>query len=110
MSLAMAVLDQVGEVLSREGSPMLLEIHLSVGVLSGIDKDALQFGISLALENSPYKTADVFITEEPLIISCRKCQNQSQLSELNLCCLHCDSTDVSTLSGRDLRIQFLKVS
>lgn len=53
LSIALSIIEMAEEQLARHGGSKVLAVHLRVGPLSGISKDALEFSFGIASESTP---------------------------------------------------------
>jgi hydrogenase nickel incorporation protein HypA/HybF len=65
LSIAMSILDLVEEEADRRGNPRVEAIHLRVGALSGIVKEALLSAYELAAEQTPFAESKLVFEEVP---------------------------------------------
>ena len=74
LSIAMSILDMAGEEAENRGGGRVLGIHLKLGPLSGVVKEALLSAFGLAQESDPLAEAQLIIEEVPLVVYCPNCQ------------------------------------
>lgn len=84
-------------------------VHLRLGKLSGVVKDALLFGYDVATENTILSGSRLEIEEVPVIIYCPQCQAEQILPGVQyLCCPVCDEPTVQLLQGKEIEIVSLE--
>jgi len=57
LSIAQAMVRQVGEILKNEHGDKVLEIQVALGKMSGIDPGSLEFAFPFAAEGTPRRPA-----------------------------------------------------
>jgi len=73
LSVACAIVEGVVEEAERLGGVRVKAVHLRVGPLSGIDKEALCFCFDLAAEGTPVAGAELRVEEVPVVAYCPAC-------------------------------------
>jgi hydrogenase nickel incorporation protein HypA/HybF len=63
LSIAISIVEIASEEAQRQGSARVEAVHLRLGTLSGVVKDALLFSWDLACEDSPIAGAKLTIEE-----------------------------------------------
>jgi hydrogenase nickel incorporation protein HypA/HybF len=110
LSVAMSILDMAGEEAERRGGVRVLGIHLKLGPLSGVAKEALLSAFGLAREGDPLADAELVIEEVPLVVYCPKCQDKrAAVSVQELCCVECGTFTADVISGRELEMVALEI-
>lgn len=110
LSIAMNILDFAEEESERRGGVRVLAIHLKLGPLSGVVKEALQSAFGLARENASFPEAELVIEELPLVVYCPSCkENQEAISIQELACRACGTPTGQIVSGRELEVVALEI-
>jgi hydrogenase nickel incorporation protein HypA/HybF len=65
LSIAMSILDIAHEEVERRGNPRVEAIHLRIGTLSGVVKEALLSAYELAAEQTPFAASKLVFEEVP---------------------------------------------
>ena len=65
LSIAMSILDIAQEEADRRSNPRVEAIHLKIGTLSGVVKEALLAAYELAAEQTPFAQSRLVIEEVP---------------------------------------------
>jgi hydrogenase nickel incorporation protein HypA/HybF len=66
LALARTLVDQIVEVVEREGLRRVSRVVLELGTEAGIDADALSLGFEIAARASPVQGAELEIESVPL--------------------------------------------
>jgi hydrogenase nickel incorporation protein HypA/HybF len=110
LSIAMNVLDLAIAEMKRHGCLRVHQIHLRVGPLSGVVKDALESAFGLAREGSVFANTELEIEETPILLKCPVCGiNKPAVSIQKLCCADCGSPGAEVVSGRELELVALEI-
>jgi hydrogenase nickel incorporation protein HypA/HybF len=111
LSVATALVEQVLAVMAREGAHELVAVTVSVGVLSGVEPDALAFCFPLAIEGTLLQGSRLHLEMVPVQLQCRSCGLVSQ-PETNwlIRCLACGSGEVEIMAGHDLVLCSMEVN
>ncbi|MBY0523620.1 MAG: hydrogenase maturation nickel metallochaperone HypA [Gemmataceae bacterium] len=109
LSIALNVLDVAAEEAERQGG-RVIAIHLRMGPLSGVVKEALLSAYELAREISPLADADLVIEDVPLVAHCASCDTPCTLeSPQELRCPVCGTGTSRVISGRELEVVALEI-
>ncbi len=110
LSIALSILDIAAEERERCGGGRVAAIHLRLGPLSGVVKEALLSAYELAREGSDMATAELLIEDMPLVGYCPACAGPRTLeSPQLLCCPTCGTATPEIVGGRELEVRALEV-
>ena len=85
-------------------------VHLRLGPLSGVVKEALLFSYELACEGTPLEGSSLVIEEVPLQIYCAECGTETTpVSVQRLECSRCGGTAARVTRGDDLEVAALEL-
>jgi hydrogenase nickel incorporation protein HypA/HybF len=73
LSIAMSLIDVATEESDRRGSSRVHAVHLKLGLLSGVVKEALQFSYKIACQGTWLENSELVIEDVPVVIYCRNC-------------------------------------
>jgi hydrogenase nickel incorporation protein HypA/HybF len=105
LSIALSILDLAQEEATRQGGARVVEIHLKLGPLSGVVKEALLSAFDLARESGACADAKLVIEETPIRVYCPVCQDtRGVVSVQELRCVECGAPTPDVLGGRDLEV------
>jgi hydrogenase nickel incorporation protein HypA/HybF len=105
LSIALGILDLAAEEADRQGGGRVAAIHLRLGPLSGVVKEALLSAYALAREGSPLDTAELVVEEVPLVAYCPACAAERTLtSALLLLCPDYGTPTPEVVRGRELEV------
>lgn len=110
LSIALSILEVAQEEAERHGSAQVHAIHLRLGPLSGVAKEALLSAYELAREGSPLAGAELKIEETPLLGRCPNCDTtKAVVSMQELCCTECGTPIPQLESGRELEVVAMEI-
>jgi hydrogenase nickel incorporation protein HypA/HybF len=110
LSIALNIIDVASEEAERQGNARVLAVHIRLGALTGVVKEALQSAYGLAREGTPLATADLVVEETLPAAYCPRCAASRTLkSPWELCCPTCGTPTPDIVSGRELEVVALEV-
>jgi len=109
LSVALSILDLVGEEAKRQPG-RIVAVHVRLGPLSGVVKEALASAYDLARGETPFAGVELAIEETPLVAHCPSCAADRQLSSVwELRCPVCDTPTSRIVTGRELEVAALEI-
>lgn len=109
LSIALSILELAEEEGERRGG-RVAAVHVKLGRLSGVVKEALASAFELAREGTQLAQADLVIEEVPLVIHCSACAaDQTPDSACELRCPACGGLTNEIVSGRELEVHALEI-
>jgi hydrogenase nickel incorporation protein HypA/HybF len=109
--IAQALVEQVLEQLEKLGNPGPVQsVEVSVGVLSGVLPEALEFAFSVLSADSPLGQARLVIREIPAQCRCLSCGGSTPVKEWLWNCPLCGAAEVRIEGGRDLRLEAIEIA
>ena len=109
LSIAMSIVELAEEEAERRGV-QIEAVHLKLGALSGVMKDALLSCYEMASENTPLQGSRLVVEEVPVVIFCATCRGQRPLSSVQLfCCPECGTPCAEIVQGRELEVVALEI-
>jgi hydrogenase nickel incorporation protein HypA/HybF len=111
LSVALSLIDLAVEQAGDVGGGRIEVVHLRLGRLAGVARDALAFSFDLASRGTPLEGARLVIEEVPLSVFCAACQVERAVSETGgLRCPVCGTLTPEVTGGRELELTTLEVS
>jgi hydrogenase nickel incorporation protein HypA/HybF len=109
LSIALGILEVAGEEAERHGG-RVTAIHLKLGPLSGVVKEALLSAYELAREGSPLAQAELRIEEIPIVVRCPRCAADRPVESIQrMCCAECGTPSPEVVRGRELEVAALEL-
>lgn len=110
LSIAMSILDVAEEQMENHPEARVEAIHIRVGPLSGVVKEALTSAYELAREQTRFSTARLVFEDMPIVIFCAKCNAERPVVSMQrLCCTECDTPASEVVRGRELELAALEL-
>jgi hydrogenase nickel incorporation protein HypA/HybF len=110
LSIAMSIIEMAEEEAEKRGPVQVTAIHLKLGALSGVVKEALLSAYEMACDDTPLKNARLIIEEIPVVVFCPKCQAQRPLSSVQFfCCAECGTPTAEVVQGKELEVVSLEI-
>lgn len=110
LGIALSIIEGVEEELARRDATQVVAVHLRLGPLSGVVKDALLFSYQVACEGTPLEGSSLEVEEIPIILYCAACrQERPAVSMQRLCCAVCDHPSADIRRGSELEVFALEL-
>jgi hydrogenase nickel incorporation protein HypA/HybF len=110
LSLAMSLLEVATEEAARQWASRVAAIHVKLGPLAGVVKEALTLAFKLAREGSALPDVELLVQEVPVSAYCPCCEaERGVVSVQELCCVECASPVTKVLRGRELEVVALEI-
>jgi hydrogenase nickel incorporation protein HypA/HybF len=110
LSIALSLIDSATEEAERRGGARVTALHLRLGPLSGVVKDALLFSYEVACNGTPLEGSRLVIEDVPVVIHCRECQKDQQLESIQrFCCPVCGTLSAEVVQGRELEFVAMEI-
>jgi hydrogenase nickel incorporation protein HypA/HybF len=110
LSIAMSMVEMATAEAARQGGAQVHALHLKLGPLSGVVKEALLFSWEVACEGSPLAGSQLLIEEVPVVVRCPECRiNRTLVSIQNFACPVCATPTPEVLSGKELELVALEI-
>ncbi len=109
LSIAMGIVDAALDEAQRRGVEVSA-VHLRLGALSGVVKDALLFSYEVACQDTPLEGSQLFVEDVPVIVFCAQCQAERELPSVQLfACPECGAPTMDIRRGKELEVFALEV-
>jgi len=109
LSIAMSIVELAEEEAQRR-DVQLEAVHLKLGALSGVAKEALLSCYELACETTSLQGSRLIIEEVPVVIFCPSCRAERPLCSIQLfCCPECDTPCSELVHGKELEVVALEI-
>jgi len=108
-SLAQNIYDIVLETVRKENVDKVHSIKLEIGKLMAVVPESLLFCFEMISEGTPLEDTKLEIDEVPVKAHCQKCRKEFEVGEFLFICPHCESRDLTVISGKDMFIKSLEV-
>ena len=110
LSIAISLIECAGEEAAKHGSAAVRAVHLRLGPLAGVEKEALLFSYGLAAEGTPLAGSQLVIEDAPVAVFCPECGERRPVRSLqSFCCAECGTPATEVVQGRELEVVALEI-
>lgn len=110
LSLACGLLGEAEEVMTREGAAKVLSITVSIGEMSGVDRESFESAFQIASETvSTMPGVRLIVELEPVRVKCSACGVVAPVKLPVVLCSACGAGEIEVVSGRDFLIKSMEV-
>lgn len=111
LSIAYSLVEAANTAALEAGASRVELVHIRLGMLAGVVKDALLFSFDIAAEGSLLAGAQLLIEDVPVRIFCVHCQAEAELPSVqSFRCPRCNTPSGQIVSGRELEIVGLEIA
>jgi hydrogenase nickel incorporation protein HypA/HybF len=111
LSIAMSIIEGAYREAMIRGGAQVHAVHLKLGPLSGVVKDALLFSYELACEGTPLDGSELIIDEVPVVVYCPNCETDKTLDSIQrFCCPTCGTLTPNVVSGKELELVAIEIT
>ena len=109
LSIAMSIVDTALEEAQQRGV-QVSAVHLRLGALSGVVKDALLFSYEMACQDTALQGSRLIVEDVPVVVFCPRCQERRTLKSVqSFACPECSAPTMNILQGKELEVFALEV-
>jgi len=110
LSIALSMIEMASAEAERRGGARVQALHLKLGTLSGVVKDALLFSYEVACNGTPLEGSQLLIEDVPVVIYCSQCEAEQQLDSIQrFCCPVCGTLSSDVVKGRELEFVAMEI-
>jgi len=111
LSIAQSIIEGAAEELDLHSGRRVAVVHLQLGQLSGVVKEALLFSYELACADTPLEGSVLEVEEITATVFCRKCDKEQELGSIqHVACPVCLTPSAEIVKGRELLITYLELT
>jgi hydrogenase nickel incorporation protein HypA/HybF len=109
LSIAMSLVELAQQEAERT-SARVTALHVKIGALTGVFKDALLSSYEMASYDTPLRGSQLIIEDVPIVIYCPHCQAERNVDSAQFfCCSVCGTPATQILHGKELELTALEV-
>lgn len=109
LSIAAAIVELAEEEAASRGV-RILSVHLKIGPLSGIVRQALEGSFEIAAAGTPLENARLVIQETLVVAWCPQCNARRNIPSVQwMCCPSCGTPTPEVIEGAELQVTALEV-
>jgi hydrogenase nickel incorporation protein HypA/HybF len=110
LSLTTSMVEMAAEEAERRGGVRVHAIHLKLGDLSGVVKEALRFSYAVACEGTPLEGSQLVIEDVPVVVYCPACEAETALASVQqFFCAACHALTSQVVQGKELEVTALEI-
>jgi hydrogenase nickel incorporation protein HypA/HybF len=109
VGIANAILEAGQAELARRCGAKLLRIGIRVGVLSGVDSEALRFAFTALKMDTELQEVEFEIQSSPRRNHCLDCGHEFESPMYSAPCLLCQSDRISLAGGDELDLTYMEL-
>lgn len=110
LSIALSMIDQIAEESEKRNGAAVHAVHLRIGVLAGIDPQALCFAYEMACEGTELAGSRLEIESVPLLVRCSQCGSTHAPDPQHVLCPQCVTPAQEILKGQELEVFALELA
>jgi hydrogenase nickel incorporation protein HypA/HybF len=109
LSIAMGIVDAAMDE-ARQRGVQVSAVHLRLGALSGVVKDALLFCYEVACQDTPLAGSRLIVEDVPVVVFCSRCNDTRVLTSVqSFSCPECNTPTMDVRKGKELEVFALEV-
>jgi len=111
LSIALSIIEMAEEEIARQDNVQVTAIHLRLGMLSGVAREALLSSFEIACEGTALQGSRLVIEELPIIVYCPKCGAQRPVNTVEwFTCPVCHTATPDIVQGKELQVAALEIA
>lgn len=112
LSIAISMVDEIARITEEaraRGSFVVRTVRLSLGALSGVDKEALRFCYKAVCEDTFLAGSELAVEVMPVVVRCAACRIDTHPASIQqLACSRCSAAG-QVVQGHELEVAALEV-
>jgi hydrogenase nickel incorporation protein HypA/HybF len=109
LGIAASILESVQSEALRHPDGRITKVAVKIGELSGVDRDALQFGFEVLVKDTEWEPVVLELEYIPRVQRCSKCAYEFRMTEFDPQCPLCGEFLTDCISGEELDIVYMEV-
>ena len=109
LGIAASILESVQAEARRHPDGRITKVGVKIGELSGVDRDALQFGFEVLVKDTEWEPVVLDLEYIPRVQRCSKCAHEFRMTEFDPQCPQCGEFLTHCISGEELDIVYMEV-
>jgi hydrogenase nickel incorporation protein HypA/HybF len=109
LSIASAILDAVRVEAEKRPGSHVTKVGLRVGVLSGVEPEALSFGFNALVQGTDLEPLTLEIEPVPRRHRCPACDITFEVKDEDVACPRCASGETKLAGGEELDLAYFEV-
>jgi hydrogenase nickel incorporation protein HypA/HybF len=109
LSIAIQIVEIVEEEASNADAESITKLELDIGLLSGIEPDALEFAMEEAIRDSLLEKTQIIYNYIKAVVVCEECCNEFDTDDYFNSCPYCNSLKTIFIKGKELNIKSIEI-
>jgi hydrogenase nickel incorporation protein HypA/HybF len=109
LSIASAILDRAKAASAENGGARVTKVGLRIGEISGVETDALTFGIEALSKDTPLQGVLLEVEFCKRKQRCATCATEFQPEGFSTTCPSCHGEDSVCIAGKELDVMFFEL-
>jgi hydrogenase nickel incorporation protein HypA/HybF len=109
LSIALEIIEIAEEQVKKANALTVSEIELEIGELSGVEVDALEFALEVAVKDTVLSGAKRTVDVVHGRARCNDCSDEFPVEDLFTPCPECQGFNTRIIQGQELRVKSLFV-
>lgn len=110
LSIALSIIDLVLDEPAVIAGARVQAVHISMGALAGVAKDALTFSYEVASQDGPLAGSQLVVEEVPVLVFCPHCDCHRSVEPIySVCCAVCGRACTEVVQGKELSVAALEI-
>lgn len=109
MSIALSIIDLAAEQAKKADAQKIIEIELDIGTLSGIEIEALNFALEIAVIDSVLENARVKMNRIEAVSECLSCGHIFESERFIHHCPQCKETNTRIFKGKEMQVKSILI-
>src|SRR5215813_4076131 len=110
LSVSLSIIELAMEEAEKRGAVRVDAVHLRLGAMSGVVKEALLFSYDLACEGTLLEGSSLVIEEIPVMVYCPACGVETNPPSIqSLCCPVCETPTPQVTRGKEIEVVALEI-
>ena len=109
MSIALSIIDLAAEQAKKAAANKIVEIELDIGTLSGIEIEALNFAMEIAVKKTVLESAEIKINRIEAVSECLECGHIFEPEGFISHCPKCREMNTRVFKGKEMQVKSLLV-
>ena len=110
LSICLSMIDEIELQREKYGDAIVEVVYMRLGVLSGVDPQALRFAYEIAREGTSLASSRLEIETVPLLVFCPSCGQTHTPDPQDVLCPRCVTPEQEILEGRELEVRALELA
>lgn len=109
LAVTESILEIANQAAAENGASRVTDIYLTIGQLSSVVDDAVQFYWNHISQGTPSEGAILHFQRVPARLRCKACGNEYELNEELMPCPACGSIALEIMSGEELLVNHIDI-